>query len=100
MHLPKSLPLFALVLSAGTTSAQPVISIHRSIELRVVEAQFVVRGTITNLVRTVLVPPGGYETNFVRIDGEEKSYRTQMPDGEATYAITVKVAEVIKGHRR
>src|SRR3954469_24153923 len=56
-------------------TAQPVLVIHRSIELRVAQAQFVVRGTILHLRRTVLESP---------------------PDGEVLYTITVKVDEVIK----
>jgi hypothetical protein len=90
----------SIVLGAGPALAQPVITVHRSIELRVVQAEFVVRGTISDLARTVVVPPDGYVTNWVRIDGEERSYRTQIPDGKVTYVITVKVDEVIKGPRR
>ena len=79
MRLSKTFGLIGLVVSAAIVGAQPVITVHRSIELRVAEAQFVVRGTISHLTRTVPEPP---------------------PDGEAIYTITVKVDEVIKGPPR
>src|ERR1051326_8922026 len=75
----KAFLLFAIAVSVATAGAQPVIAVDRSIELRMAEAQFVVRGTISHLTRTVLEPP---------------------PDGEVLYTITVKVDEVIKGPRR
>jgi hypothetical protein len=75
----KTFLLFAIAVSVPTAGAQPVLTVHRSIELRVAEAQFVVRGTISHLTRTALEP---------------------TPDGEVIYTITVKVDEVIKGPRR
>ena len=96
----KTLPFVAIALSAATAAAQPVFTLHRSIELRTAQAQFVVRGTISHLARIVLVPPGGYATNSVRIDGHEKQYRDFRPDSEALYTITIKVDEIIKGPRR
>jgi len=93
--------LVGIVLSSIMAGAQPVLTTYRSIELQVAEAQFVVRGTIAKLSRTVLVPAGGYSTNTVRMPGgEEKSYRTQEPEGIVNYLITIQVDETIKGPRR
>jgi hypothetical protein len=76
----KTLQFFLGVsLTATIATAQPVLINHRSIELRVAQAQLVVRGTISHLTRTDLGSP---------------------PDGEVLYTITVKVNEVIKGPRR
>lgn len=86
--------------TARSARAQPVFTLHRSVELRVAQAEFVVRGTIANLSRTVLCLPGGYVTNSMWSDGVERFYGTQMPDGIVSYTIAVKVDEVIKGPRR
>src|ERR1043165_8285590 len=75
----KTLPFVAIALSAATAAAQPVFTLHRSIELRPAHAQFVVRGTISHLSRTAPDSP---------------------PEGEAIYTITVQMDEVIKGPRR
>ena len=46
-----------IAFASRVAEAQPVFTVHRSIELRVAQAQFVVRGTISHLTRTVLEPP-------------------------------------------
>ena len=42
-----------IAFASRVAEAQPVFTVHRSIELRVAQAQFVVRGTISHLTRTV-----------------------------------------------
>ena len=41
-----------IAFASRVAEAQPVFTVHRSIELRVAQAQFVVRGTISHLTRT------------------------------------------------
>jgi len=89
---------WALFLAMGNASAQPVYVTYHSLELRVVLAQSIVHGTITNLTRTVLVPPNGYRTNFSLVDGALKPSTLQLSDGAVRYTFTVCVDEILKGH--
>ena len=72
-----------------------------SLEARVARAEAVVLGSISSATPTVVVPPGGYVTNSARMpDGTVRVYGYTDPNGQARWAITFKVDEVIKGPRR
>lgn len=80
--------LLALVSLACRAGAQTTRT-FRSLEARISEARSVVRGTVSELARTVIVPRMGASP-----DG------TTWPDGIVEYRITVRVEEVLKGPRR
>jgi len=90
--------LWAFFLAIGNAPAQPAYVTYNSLELRVVQAQSIVRGTISNLTRTVLAPPRGFRTNMALLNGKWQSLVSQIPDDGISYTFTVHVDEVLKGH--
>jgi hypothetical protein len=77
-----------LALAAGCSQGQTTVT-FRSLEARISQTRWVVRGTITHQEKSVIVAPGGHST-----DG------TVWPDGIVVYKATVNAEEVLKGPQR
>jgi len=77
---------------------QPVSASYKSLEAQVAEAEWVFRGRVMEVSQTILIAPGGYETNISRTaEGKVISLKNELALGKAEYALRVNVDEKFKG---
>src|SRR6185503_19498005 len=74
--------LFGFAFAAKIAEAQPLFYTYVSLEARIAQAESVVHGTISNLSRSLMVPPGAYVTNIDHWGDRMVRYLTERPDGE------------------